>query len=394
MPAESNGLDLNLEDTLLTPGTPPDDEASLPSQQQAQGAVDQGSEGLQSGGDVTPPPASLPPGLLARAQQLGLPLDGIDSAERFAEYLADQYANLRPYADYGRSALAHPPNRAEAEAAQPQNDDAPDVEFNEDEFFSQAWTVPQLSPGAKWALEHGAFETNEQGMIVPSKEPHLNAVGMQYLREINDYQQAKVQQNEAFANNPVKFMAEKLLPYFEHKFSSKFSGMTEERLEQYENQSYEQKFIDQNKAWLLTPDGQNLSPDGVKLKTAIADLKARGFQGTVQELADYAMRFAGINPQAAAQPAQPAAPNPNPSATNTNTDQRPRDDQGRFLPAGTPAPEPPKTKQESFIDAARRKAGQEASQGSYTSGGEFNVANDGELENMFSNAYRQHSGAA
>jgi hypothetical protein len=83
------------------------------------------------------------------------------------------------------------------------------------------------------------------------------------------------------------------------------------------------------------------------------------------------------------------------SATNTITDQRQRDDQGRFVPAGTPAPAPPpKTKQESFIEDARRKAGAESSQGSYSSGGEFKVANDGELENLWDEAWKAHSGAA
>jgi hypothetical protein len=66
------------------------------------------------------------------------------------------------------------------------------------------------------------------------------------------------------------------------------------------------------------------------------------------------------------------------------------------LPAGTPAPlGPPPTKQESFIDNARKQAAASSNQGSYTeAGGDYVVANEGELENMFDNAWRKHKAGA
>lgn len=387
MAAENEGLELNLEDTLVPQGTPPSDEASLPNQQQAPAA--EAVEEVSS--EHTP---SLPPNLLTRAQQLGLPLDGIDSSDKLNEFLLDQFANLRPYADYGRSALAQPAsvgNAAQERNAQPSEQVDEVDEFDEQKYFSEAWTVPELSAGAKFALNSGAFETNAQGMIVPA--PGLEQIALPYIKEINDYQQARNSQNEAFAENPVKFLAEKLLPYFQHKFSPQFESITDQRFEQLAHQNFENQFKEENRSWLYTPDGSALTQDGQRFVETVRELRSQGITDP-QKLATYAMRIAGVSTQAAP-PSQPAVPNSPPSATTTNNEQRQRDDQGRFLPAGTPAPAPPpKTKQESFIEQARRKAGAEASQGSYASGGEFNVANDGELENLWGEAWKAHSGAA
>jgi hypothetical protein len=391
-----NGLDLNLEenleDTLIPPGTPPDNEASLPAQQQAPVDGGQGSEGLQPEQS-----GSMPPALLARAQQLGLPLDGIDSTDKFTELLLNQYAQSQPYADFGRSALSQPAGQYQpGSRPEQESDNEPDeVAFDEDKHFSEAWSVPSLSPGAKFALDHGAFDTNEQGMIVPAKG--LEQIALPYIKEINDYQQAKAQQNEAFIANPVRFTFEKMWPVLEHRMRAMHSELTGQRFEQFEHKNYEEKFIAENTAWLYTPDGQAFSPEGQRFKAAVADLKSRGFQGTVQELADYAMRFAGINPQAAQAPAptQAAATNPPPSATTTTADQRQRDEHGRFIkPAGTPAPEPPKPKQESFIEEARRKAAHGASQSGRIETNDSVVGNEGELDSLWDEAWRAYSGAA
>jgi hypothetical protein len=343
-------LDLNLEsEQSPESGAPSVPETSLPSAQQEQAT------------EATP---SLSPSLLARAQQAGLTLDGIDSADKLNDFLLDQYVQTKPYADYGRQSLTtNGADQHRGHQAQEQEDQEPgNDEFDEQKFFSESWTVPVLSPGAQFAIKHGAFETDDNGFIVPSKEPHLQSLAMQYIKEVNDYQQQKATQQEAMLTNPVKFFAEKLLPYFEHKFSGKFQGLTEQRFQQYEHQNYEQKFIDENKSWLYTQDGKAFSPEGLKFRDAVSELRQLGVNDP-QKLATYALKIAGVNTNSnagtGAQDArQDADPTPAPNAGVV------RDPTTGKFKAGTP-PAPP-TKQESFLEASRRKAGASASQGSFT----------------------------
>lgn len=386
MPEE---LSLNLEDQFTNSPTPAEaGETPEPQQQQAQPAPS--SDGPQLGGGSSPtPPASLPESWTARAQQMGLPLEGIDTPEKFTDYLLDQFAQSRPYADYGRSALTN----QGAQVSQPQTDKAAHDEgvaeqFDEHKYFSEAWTVPELSPGAQMALKGGAFETDDRGFIVAAKG--YEQFAMPYLKEINDYQQAKQVQNESFAANPVKFMAEKLLPYFEHKFSDKWQSAAQEQLQNYQQQNYEQKFIEDNKAWLYTADGKAFTPEGQKFRDTIQQLRAKGINDP-ETLADWGMKLAGINPSAAAAPAAPQAVAPAGTPAAPDGDTRARDEHGRFLPAGTPAPKP--TKQESFLDQARRKAANGSNQGSFADTSGVVVANDGELDNMFTTAWREYAGA-
>lgn len=316
---------------------------------------------------------SLPQGLMARAQQAGLPLDGINDTESLASAILDQFVQSRPYAEYGRSALSNADPRREP-AYEGHQDQPEQVDFDEQDYFSKAWTVPTLSPGAEFALKHGAFTENDKGMIIPAAG--LEQIALPYIKEINDYQQAQLQQNESFRQNPVKFMAEKLLPYFEHKLSGRFQEYTQERFQEHEHRNFEEKFKAEN-TWLFDERG-GLSQDGVKFRDTVAQLRAQGIRDP-QVLADYAIKLAGISttkqePQQAAQEVQ----------------GRVRDEHGRFVPAGKPAPAP--TKQESFIEKARRNAAAAGSQSGHgESGGDYVVANEGELENMFTAAFKKHA---
>lgn len=370
-------LSLNLEEQTAEVDTPSTPEASLPQPQQEQ----------------TPETPSLPSSLLARAQQAGLDgFDGIDSTDKFAEYLLDRYMQVQPYADYGRSALTQQPSQARQNGNEPkQPEQAADGEqggFDPDKYFSEAWSVPTLSPGAQMALKGGAFDTDDRGFIVAAKG--YEQFAMPYLKEINDYQQAKAQQNEAFAANPVKFMAEKLLPYFEHKFSDRWTNTVQERFQEYEHQNFETKFIEDNKAWLYTTDGKAFSPEGLKFRDAVAELREQGITDP-QRLANYALKIAGINPESyAGVGAQEARQDANPpSAPNKATP--PKDPAtGKFVKV-----EQPKSKQESFLDEMRRKAKSGTSQGSHNgNGAEPVVSNDGELDSMFTKAFQEHMAGA
>lgn len=366
-------LSLNLEDEQTpevdTPSTP---EASLPPDQQEQ---------------TTETAPALPPSLLARAQQAGLDgLDGIDSPDKFAEYLLDRYMQVQPYADYGRSALTQQPaavEHAQQKSAVQKEDEQQG--FDENKYFSDAWQVPQLSPAASFLLEKGAFELNDLGMITPAKG--YESLAMPHLQEVQAYQQSKAAQNEAFAANPVKFMAEKLLPYFEHKFSDRWQNTVQERFQEYEHQNFEAKFIEDNKAWLYTADGKAFSPEGVRFRDAVAELREQGITDP-QRLANLATRLSGIDTNKAGAGAQEARQEADPTPAQ-NKSTPPKDPQtGKFVKAE-------KSKQETFLDEMRRKAKAGTSQGSHeASGAAPVVSNDGELDAMFTKAFQEHMAGA
>lgn len=361
-------LNLNLEDTLIPPTTAATEEAAPPT--------------------VDPPvqqetqQESLPSSLLMRAQQAGLPLDGIDNHEKLSSYLLDRYMQDRAYADYGRSAISAGPQNPQSAAAPQQSQEPADV-FDEDSYFSSAWTVPTLSPGAQFALDNGVFRVNEQGMIAPAEG--LEQMALPYLKEVNDYQQAKAQQNQAFAANPVKFIYEKLMPALEHRFDGRYREQVQERFQQYEHQNFEQKFIAENGNWLYTPDKQAWTPEGLRFRDAVAELRQQGITDP-QRLADWAMKIAQV---------KPTPPGGTEAATPPAGEGRVRNEQGQFVKAAGMPPTPPPTKQESFIEGARRKAAVIASQGSSEmAAADSVVANQGELDNIWDTAWRKHKQGA
>jgi hypothetical protein len=110
-PSNSQGRDqmpadvVNLEDTLINDnGTAPE---VTPTSQVATPPAQNGTPTPSGDGG---PQASFAPALLERAKGAGLKLDGIDNHEKFSEYLLSEYERTRPYAEYGRSALATQPN--------------------------------------------------------------------------------------------------------------------------------------------------------------------------------------------------------------------------------------------------------------------------------------------
>jgi hypothetical protein len=387
-------LGLNLEDQLITSeGTTPADAGAeqTTSQQPAQPAGTPEATGLQQGsGPSTTPPATLPASLLARAQQAGLPLEGIDTPERFQEFLLDQLIQSRPYADYGRSALTQTshgqPQQQQSDGQQLSAED----EFDEDKYFSEAWSVPQLSPGAQFALDHGAFDTDERGFIIP--KAGLEQIALPHIKEINDFQQAKLSQNETFAANPVKFIYEKLLPALEHRFDGRYRDQVQERFQEYEHQNFEEKFKEENKAWLYTPDGKAFSPEGLRFRDAIQNMRAKGITDP-QTLAEWGLKLAGVDPNShAGKAAQEAVQDANQATDGQPAPHKnapPKDPvTGKFVKA-----EEPPTKQESFIDKARRQAAAASSSGSFVSDGGNVVASEGDLDNMFPNAWREYAGS-
>jgi hypothetical protein len=344
---------------------------------------------------------TVPQMLSARAATAGLNFEGIDSQERLNEYLLDQYVQARPYADYGRSALSQPSQVAQHPGAEPEEDEDADSDTDIDDFdldghFSSLWSAPQLDDQAKFAIDRGLVQIDdESGLYVPAPGPFQ----AQVLPIINGLNQAhiaqKQQMQKLFEGNFYKNTYEAILPALKHALSKDFSRLSEESVKTYEQQSFQDQFATQHKSWLYTPEGQ-LSEKGNAFRQAVQALRAGGMNDPKQ-LAEWALLKIGGAPQV--QPEQQVTqPLAGSKESGQPVETRQRDEHGRYLPAGTPAPAAPPvtTKQESFIDEARRKAAaSNSSQGSYTdSGSDFVPSNDGELENMFSNSWRKHRAGA
>jgi hypothetical protein len=218
------------------------------------------------------------------------------------------------------------------------------------------------------------------------------------LPVLNDLNHAHVAQREQmqklFEGNFYQNIYKGISPVLEKQFERMMNERLQQQFQSYEQQtqaqSFEQKFMDEHKAWLYQPDGR-LTADGEKFRQTVAELREQGINDP-HKLANYALKLSGVNTNTGA-----AAPTQATPAVTPADAGRPRDEQGKFI-KGTDAPPSaaPKSKQESFIDEMRRKAGSSSNQGSYTDDGSgFVPSNEGELENMFTNAYRKHkTGAA
>lgn len=343
-------------------------------------------------------PSFADSGLYARARSAGLDLDGVNDPNAFAEVLLDRYMAERPYADHGRASLAVG-KRPEEQHNQgdPQRDTQEDnSEFDLDGHFSSLWSVPQVDDQAKFLIQSGIVQLGEDGLF--AAKPGYEAMALPVLNNLNQAHVARQEQVKAlFEGNFYQNIDKGLWPAVEHRVQKMLEERLGQRFQSYtqeqQAQGFEQQFINENKNWLHDANGR-LTADGEKFKETVAELREQGITDP-RTLANYALKISGVNTNAGAQAASPGAPGPT-LAPNTGGQEKPRDGQGRFLPAGTPAPlGPQKTKQESFMDDARRKASASSSQGSYTeTGGDAVVANEGELENMFTNDWKRYKEGA
>jgi len=343
----------------------------------------------------TQQPSFANSGLYARAQAAGLPLDGIDNEASFAEALLDRYMQDAPYAQHGRASLTTSSNKAGGKAVgkadEPTGDDDDEDSdgFDPDSHFGSLWQAPQINEQAKFLISQGIVELGDNGLYQAKAGYEAMA-----LPVLNDLNQAHVAQREQmqklFEGNFYQNIYQGISPVLEHRFQKMLEEKLNSQFQTYEQQtqatSFEKQFTEQHKAWLYQPDGR-LTADGEKFRQTVQKLRDEGISDP-QKLADYALKLSGVNTTPAPTDTTPAAP---------ADVSRQRDEHGKFVKAtdGQPAA-PTKTKQESFIDDLRRKANASSSQGSYTdAAGEFVPANDGDLENMFTNAYRKHkTGAA
>lgn len=338
-------------------------------------------------------PSFATSGLYARAQQSGLPLDGIDNETGLAEFLLNRHLEDRAYADLGRSSLASPKASSNADAqgkaGKGQGTDGDD-EFDPDSHFNSLWQAPQINEQAKFLINQGIVELGENGLY--QAKTGYEALALPVLNELNHAHVAQREQmQKLFEGNFYQNIYKGISPVLERQFQKMLDEKISSQFQNYEQQtqaqSFEQKFMDEHKTWLYQPDGR-LTADGEKFRQTVTELRGQGINDP-QKLAAYALKLSGVNTA----PTNPAVPAVTPADAG-----RARDGQGKFIKAteGLPAATPQKSKQESFAEEMRRKASASSNQGGYTdNGSDFVPSNEGELENMFTNAYRKHkTGAA
>lgn len=388
MAVEDDG---NLEDILTQPPQVEDQGEAVNTEVQADSPQLQAGEPTQ----VEAAASSLPASLMSRAQAAGLQLDGISSADQLAEQVLDRYLQDRAYAEYGRSSLAgNGPNR---QPNQPDSQDGGETDpveeaFDEQGHFSNLWNVPALDDACKYAIQNGLVVLGEDGIF--QAKPGMEAHVLPLLQTIN---QSHLSQKELvgklFEGNFYQNVDKGLWPAFESRLNRMLDERLNGRFSDYQKQVTEQSFVDKfvtdNKAWLYDATGNNLSADGIKFQQTVEELRKNGITDP-QVLANYAIKIAGINTHAGSAAQATATGQPAGQGQPAPNSGKARDEHGRFLPAGTPAPVPQKTKQESFLDKARRSVtNSDSRSGGLNSGADYQISNEAELENLFSDAWKQ-----
>ncbi len=308
--------------------------------------------------------------LLTRAEALGLDKGTFTSDRDLAAAMFDLYEQHKPYVDYGRQALASNPLR-QAPEQQPEPEPA-EAAFDLDRHFNEAWKVPELSPGAQWAMQHGAVIENDKGILVAA--PGLEQIALPHLREIQDHQQARAALSEEFNRNPVRFMYDKLIDALRHELRTDFEELDRETKTKSQVEQFEQRFSDENKDWLFTADGQ-LSPAGFKFRQQVDHWRAKGVTDP-EALAQLAMAAA----KPAAAPVAPGTAEPAPTKSGNG---QPRAADGTFAP-----------RQSAFLENAKRQSAAGGGR-SDPSVEDYKPANRGELGNIWMEAFqKQRAGAA
>lgn len=327
--------------------------------------------------------------LFEEARSAGLEFgEDITDSDGLARFLLQQYSQVKPYAEFGRSTLAqqapNPLDRRDQPVAGEETDNEAEPAFDEHKFFSEAWSVPSLSQGAQWALKHGVFVEGKGGLLEAA--PGLEQAALPYVKEVNDYQQARAALHESFSENPLKFVLEKGLPYLRHHLSQEFQQLSQQSVQTFEQQSFVDKFKAENAAWMYNAQGTNFSPHGQKFNDLV--MKYEPKLG-LQEATQLALQLMPPPTKEGGDPKDQQAR----TATAAPSKERERDEKGQFVkPAGKPAPAPPVAKPASFVDKAKQRA--MASHAAIGAAPENTVvASEGDLDNLWTAGWAAHAGA-
>lgn len=324
---------------------------------------------------------SLPPAISTRMQSLGLKADGIDSHDKAYEFLLSQYEQSKPYAEFGRSTLASRPHpTAERETEQVDETPAQD-EFDLDGHFSSLWKAPQIDDSAKFLISNGIVELGEDGLY--AAKPGYEAMALPVLNSLNQAHIAQREQMKSlFEGNFYQNIDKGLWPAVEYRvkqmLQEQLGQQFQHRDQVQSEQSLIEKFREANAAFLYTPDGTAFTEAGQKFSNIVDQYMQKGLP--LADAIEVARAFVPLNNVGGQQDAGGK------EAAATNTKGPTKDPvTGKFVKS-----EP--TKQESFLDDAKRKAGQGSNQGGYADA-ENVIANDGELDNLWDAGWQRHKAA-
>jgi len=353
--------------------------------------------GATSGAGATPAaPVSTPDftqsEYYSQAKSLGIPLDGITDEKALLKAAIAAYQVERPYAQHARASLSQPQVKPDREVddhvANTKGDQVPGEDvFDPDKHFGSLWSAPKLDDAAKHLIEYGIVQLGEDGLY--QAKPGYEAMALPVLNSLNQAHVAQKQQlAKFFEGNPYEAIYKAILPAIRHEMSRDFQELSTESLQTYEQQAYADKWESDNSKWLFTNDAAGnrmLTPDGQKFADQVAVLKAKGISDP-QTLSEWGLKLAGINTNAGAAAGTVTQPVAGIPAPNT---ERPRGPDGKFLPAtAATVPVEKPTTQQSFLEKAKERASASPNGGGYSPSTPV-VANQGDLETMFTTAWRQ-----
>lgn len=343
-------------------------------------AADPQDKSAAEGVESQPAAPQISASLLEKAKAGGLNLEGINSDAELAEAIYDAFRQQQ--AVYAQQASVRQPeydagtkSKEEDRVARQDEQQA----FDLGSHFSGLWKVPQMDEVSKHLINSGVVEIDPNTGAYRAKQGYEILVGP-HLHNLNQAHIAHKQQlNKLFEGNFFENSWAAYQPAVEHLIAQQFqklAGGWQNQQQITQQQAAEEAFISKfesdNAAWLFKTNilGQkSLSPEGQKFSDTVNELRQAGITDP-RRLAATAMQLAGIK-----------VGNESTAKAEENKEDRERDGKGRFV-----------SKQESFIDRARRQASESSNSNAYS--GDSVVANEGDLDNLWATEWRQRQSAA
>ena len=305
--------------------------------------------------------------------------------------MAQHIVKTRPYASYGQQMAPYADRIREYFDKQPQEPQAPAVPacqqppaeeaWDEDQYFTAKWDVPEWNDTFTYAIQQGIVVRNpETGLFEAAQGSE--ALAMPILTGLNEVQ---VRNNQQWQNitrgNPYRQFYDVLREPLQNAWREDMRTFIAEESQRQAEEQRVNRFEADNANWLYSVDPQSgqqvLTSKGQVFYAEIANLRQRGITDP-STLLELASRLTGSNG---------AAPTPSQATTATPS-----------APSGPPIPVPPNNPQaasaaqtQTFLQNALERASHTPSSGGYSQVAPDNpvTVNESELNNMFLQDFRQ-----
>ena len=329
--------------------------------------------------DPDPQPSDTLNELLNKATELGISTAGMTSEQELAEAILEQIRVMQPEVRYAQSVRAQLAQRAQQ---QPVEQQPPSDAWDTNKYFEEKWGGPVWKPEYTAAAERGLVTRNEDGNWTPTPGNEIAAGAL--AGEMNA---ATLHRQQFWENLGNGNFYQSTWGVLEKPIEQKIEEMVQQMLEsrEYSNRqaSAVERFEQENAHWLFQRDpstGEMVPSElGSQLIGRVRRLQQRGIGSAEEALEEALIGFpVPENPQnPAPNPPNPVA-NANPSANNQPNE--PPENSGGGVQ---------KTKQETFLDRARRVQSHSASTRGADSEEAPQVQTEGDLNTFFERAYRK-----